>query len=235
MPNDPLEVFRSVIQAGEAFVYRCRNDKNYTMDYMEGEVHALCGRPVEDILENRKISFVGMIFVDDVDHVFNSVDAAIEAGGCWDMYYRMQKPDGSISHVREKGRAIYNDAGEMIFLEGLVVSASAEVDLRCDIEATMTDVRRENADILDMARHIISAVNQLSLLSVNARIEAARSGEAGLGFAIIAQEIRELAEESNTWANKIADRLDASRGITALSWSQGQLAGQPQQTEAPRV
>ena len=209
MSSDPLEVFKSVFATGDAFVYRCRYDSEYTMEFMHGQVERICGRPIEDILNNKVVSFVGLTAPDDVDRVFGIVDAAIERGESWDMDYRLMRPDGNESWIRERGRAVYDDAGQIAYLEGLIVGAGAEVNLRADLEQAAQTTQDRSAEIHALASNIIDAVNKLSLLSVNARIEAARSGEAGVGFGVIAMEIRELAEESNRWAEQIAEKMEA--------------------------
>ena len=48
------------------------------------------------------------------------------------------------------------------------------------------------------------------MLSVNARIEAARSGEAGLGFTVVAEEMKNLADENGRLAQVITDKIAAS-------------------------
>ncbi|MBQ7705800.1 MAG: methyl-accepting chemotaxis protein [Selenomonadaceae bacterium] len=66
----------------------------------------------------------------------------------------------------------------------------------------------ESSEQIGQIVEAISAIaDQTNLLALNAAIEAARAGEQGRGFAVVSDEVRKLAAESATSAEKIRDRI----------------------------
>lgn len=61
--------------------------------------------------------------------------------------------------------------------------------------------------INEITEVLYSIAKQTNLLSLNASIEAARAGDAGLGFAVVAQEVRKLSEESRTASENISHSI----------------------------
>jgi len=153
--------FRSLVANIAGAVYRCAYDADYTMLYLSDAIQTLSGYPASDFLNNQVRSYASIIHPDDVQLVDQSIARAIEQNESYSMEYRIITANGAIRWVFESGRAIQNDKGEIVYLDGSIFDITERKEAQEQIArlGLMVEQSTQGMSISDMQGNILF-VNQ---------------------------------------------------------------------------
>ncbi len=111
--------FDSLINNLKGIAFRCKNNKNFDMDFISEGCLEITGYDSK-AFKNQKINFGNLILEEDREHVWETIQMAIIHKRQYDFEYRIRHKDGSIKYVWEKGEAIDNDNQLAEMLEGFI-------------------------------------------------------------------------------------------------------------------
>ena len=92
-------------------------------------------------------------------------------------------------------------------LRELLTRFSGFVESRDRVLGSVRSLSTASQNLAQMAEDVSKLARQTNLLSINAAIEAARAGDSGRGFSVVAAEVRRLSTESGTTGKNIGDQV----------------------------
>ncbi|MBQ4813680.1 PAS domain-containing protein [Pseudoalteromonas luteoviolacea] len=108
--------YETLVDKIPSIVYRCLNDKYWTMLYLNGAVEFATGYHAEDFIDNKSLAFADIIYPDDQGMVWQVIQEALDVSGRFKVVYRVIHKNGQVRWMIERGG--YSDNQEHI--EGVI-------------------------------------------------------------------------------------------------------------------
>jgi nitrogen fixation negative regulator NifL len=112
--------FRSLVKNIPGAVFRCSNDEHWTMEFLSAGIYPICGYTSRELIGNHVNSFNSIIDPKDRNNVREEIEKAIKRKQPYSIEYKIINKNGSIHHVLEKGRAIFDEDENIQYIDGSI-------------------------------------------------------------------------------------------------------------------
>ena len=186
---------------------RALAERQAAMHKLAGDFEASVGGIVQAVaasaaqLESsaRAMSATAEATTGETNAVANSLDAASGS---------VQTAASAAEELSASIQEITNQVARSVQLAGAAVEDARRTD------ETVQGLAQASAKIDDVVKMISAIAEQTNLLALNATIEAARAGEAGKGFAVVASEVKSLANQTARATEDIGKQIAGSQTAT---------------------
>lgn len=148
----------------EGMIYRCRDDENWTLEFVSEGCHALTGYQSTELLMNSRVSYESITHPDDRSHVRQSIHGALLHRTRFDIEYRIIRADGRTAWVWERGAGVFSLEGKLESIEGFIVDIT---DRRVVAEALRETERRYRSIFENATEGIFQTSREGRYLDVN--------------------------------------------------------------------
>ena len=118
------EEFRTLIENIPGAVYRCDLEPPWCMHHMSEAIVQVTGYPLDKFTGTSRFAYGELILEEDRGYVAREVKEGIEGRRPFDLEYRIKHADGGLRWVFERGRAIYDQQGRPLCLDGVIIDVT---------------------------------------------------------------------------------------------------------------
>jgi len=153
--------FTTLIQNVPGIVYRCKNDKDRTMEFLNDNVFELTGYHPDELINNRVLAFGKIIHPEDRERIRSKIKCAVEKRIPFNLEYRVISRKGKVKDMLEEGRGVFSKQENLLALEGVILDDTS----RKKAEKNLIQVNRVLMAIRDINRLIVREKKLDGLLS----------------------------------------------------------------------
>ncbi|HEY3420513.1 MAG TPA: PAS domain S-box protein [Methanomassiliicoccales archaeon] len=173
--------------------YRCRNDREWTMEFVSEGCRILTGYPPQDLIGNKILSYKDLIHPEDRKLVSDEVTKGVDGRTQFHVEYRIMARDGAVRWVWERGCPVFDGAGGFVGLEGFIT----DVSMRKKAQEDVGLANRKLTLLGDLTRHDV--LNRVTMLS--GYLELINKNEKD-------EKLRRYAEKAAIAARSIGEQME---------------------------
>ncbi len=144
-------VHKTLLSNLSGMAYRCRNDKDWTMEFVSEGCSALTGYPPSDLINNRRLSFGELIHKDDREWVWDLCQRGLAEKRPCSSEYRIRTASGGEKWVWDQAQGVYTATGELLAIEGFIT----DITPRKQAEAALKEAQDRFQDIFESSKDAI--------------------------------------------------------------------------------
>jgi hypothetical protein len=137
--KESQRALNTLISNLQGIVYRCNNDKKWTMKFMSSGCLELTGYSSEDFINNNKKSYGSIINPKDQEHILEEIQNALLKKEPFEIIYRIKTCSGGEKFVWEKGRGVFSKEDDVIALEGFITDLTALINAEKGLKKSLKE------------------------------------------------------------------------------------------------
>ena len=141
--------FDALINNLQGIVYRCKNDRDWTMEYISEGCEQITGYNAEMFL-NGSVHFSHITLQEDQEQVWNRTQEAINNKKAFTLNYSIRDKEGKVRYMQELGRGVFNKNGKLEAVEGFISDVTSQKELALILKASEAKNRALLEAIPDM-------------------------------------------------------------------------------------
>ncbi|MDD3045299.1 MAG: PAS domain S-box protein [Candidatus Delongbacteria bacterium] len=153
----------SLISNLNGMVYRCVNDGNWSLSYSTVGSKEITGYMPEELIGG-DLRYSDLVFPEDVPLLKNSIERAVVYRQHFNVEYRLTDRNGKLKWVLEKGKGIYDENGDVRFIEGFVTDITVSKTAEMEIREKSEELERTNRLMVDRELKMIELKKEINSL-----------------------------------------------------------------------
>ncbi len=186
-------------------VYRCRNDRNWTMEFVSEGCISLTGYTSEELIKQKGVTYGQIIHPDDREKVWNEVQSALKNKSAFKITYRIICKDGQTKWVYEQGAGV-KQVSTILMIEGFITDITDQKKAEQEIRILNTELDKK---VKKRTAQLESANKELEAFtySVSHDLRAPLRAIDGFSKIVMKEHSTQLDEEGLRFLNIVRDNI----------------------------